>query len=281
LKAPRAGDVVQINVEHHDDAYAFNQVRLPYAFKQVMPLSAIKPVADSIEQKLTMNDEPANCRIQPEIISTFDNKTYGYKINDCEHVLMMDGSNKFPVAVLARTLPGGTKKAVKVIAYNAKIEIIPDASSLKVKLNGRDQIIASGQTFIEKDPVTGHIIAEIKRFEDDVYRVDVSNFHVLTNGDSIELNGVSQLLHGRAVGLCGDLNGEVVADLPSPRKCIMRPKYAAMSYMLNKEGNNASNPHCAGIPASDIQEYKREEQECAKETIVPTKIVPIFERLRN
>jgi len=281
----RASDVVQINVEHHNDAYTFNQVRIPHAAKHVMPLSAINSieVGDWIEQKLTKNYYPASCRIQPEIVSTFDNKTYGYKINDCEHVLMMDGSKHLPVAVLARTLPGGTKKVVKVIAYKTTIEMIPDSRSLKVKLNGRDQIIASGQTFIEKDPVTGHVIVEIKRFEDDVYHVGVPNLHVLTDGNSIELHDVSQLLRGHAVGLCGDLNGEEVADLPSPRKCIMKPKLAAMSYMLNKEGNNA-NSHslrCAGIPAEDLQEYKREEQECVKERFVPTTIVPIFERLRN
>merc|ERR1711894_272694 len=55
-----------------------------------------------------------------------------------------------------------------------------------------------------------------------------------------------------------------------------------MSYMLNKEGRQGSAfPKCAGIPTNAQAEYKRQEQTCMKETIVPTSIVPIFEQTRR
>merc|ERR1712229_38752 len=103
------------------------------------------------------------------------------------------------------------------------------------------------------------VVVEIKRHQDDVHHVYTANqlLHVLTDGRSIEVVA-PQLLKNRAVGLCGDLNGEEVADLPSPQKCIMRPRFAAYSSMLNKEGSSA--PRCAGIPQSDVAEYKREVQ---------------------
>merc|ERR1712055_910558 len=213
------------------------------------------------------------------IVSTFDNKTYAYTINDYEHVLLMDGSKTLPIAVLARTV-SGEQKEVRILSGETIVEIIPGGpSSLKVKLNGHERSINQGETFIEKNSQTGDAIVEIKHFQDGVYHVYVATqmLHVLTDGKSVEVVA-PQLLKNRAVGLCGDLNGEEVADLPSPQKCIMRPAFAAYSYMLNKEGNSA--PRCAGIPQQDLPEYKREVQECIKEEFVPTPIIPLFEKAR-
>merc|ERR1712055_893539 len=210
------------------------------------------------------------------IVSTFDNKTYAYTINDYEHVLLMDGSKTLPIAVLTRTV-SGEQKEVRILSGETKVEIIPGGpSSLKVKLNGQERPINLGETFIEKNSQTGEAIVEIKHFQDGVYHVYVATqlLHVLTDGKSVEVVA-PQLLKNRAVGLCGDLNGEEVADLPSPQKCIMKPKLAAESYMLPKRGN--SYP-CAGVPHADREELKAEIQECAKEIVVPTPIIPIFER---
>merc|ERR1712055_649870 len=210
------------------------------------------------------------------IVSTFDNKTYAYTINDYEHVLLMDGSKTLPIAVLARTV-SGEQKEVRILSGETIVEIIPGGpSSLKVKLNGHERSINQGETFIEKNSQTGDAIVEIKHFQDGVYHVYVATqmLHVLTDGKSVEVVA-PQLLKNRAVGLCGDLNGEEVADLPSPQKCIMKPKLAAESYMLPKRGN--SYP-CAGVPHADREELVAEIHECAQEIVVPTPIMPIFER---
>merc|ERR1719402_1210488 len=147
-------------------------------------------------------------------------------------------------------------------------------------LNGHERRINAGETIVEKNTQTGMVIVEIKRHQDGVHHVYIPSqlLHVLTDGKSIEVVA-PQLLKNRAVGLCGDLNGEEVADLPSPQKCIMKPAFAAYSYMLNKEGNSA--PRCAGIPQQDVPEYKREVQQCHKEEIITTTIVPLFERART
>ena len=278
----RAGDVAQVKVEHRNGAYKFENVRIPHMVQGVMPLCARNRVYDWLEQKATFNRAPASCRVEPEIATTFDGKTYAYKINDCEHVLMMDGSRAFPIAVLTRTITG-IKKMVKILSGESKIEIVPESGSLKVKLDGREETINPGQTFYEKSTRTGNVIVEIRHYQDGVYYVYVPNqaLHVLTDGVSIEVIA-PQFLRGRAVGLCGDLNGEVVADLPTPRECIMKPKLAAMSYMLNKEGSSGSSSgaRCAGIPSAYLPEYKNAAQVCVKERNIPTPILPIFERMQ-
>ena len=279
----RAGDVAQVKVEHQKDAWKLENLRIPYKIQGVLPVCARNNIGDWIEQKATNNYAPASCRIEPEIVSTFDNKTYAYKINDCEHVLMLDGARKIPVGVLAKTITG-EQKMVTILAGETKVEIVPVSSTLKVKLNGREQAIAAGATFVEKSSKSGDVIAEIKHYQDGVYYVYVPAqfLHVLTDGKSVEIVA-PQILKARSVGLCGDLNGEEVADVQSPRKCVMRPRFAAMSYMLNKEPASASSSsaRCGGIPTQYLQEYKREEQECIRERIVPTPIIPIFERLRT
>jgi len=129
------------------------------------------------------------------------------------------------------------------------------------------------------DPQSNEVIVEIKHYHDGVYHIYAPQqmMHVLTDGKSIEVIA-PQILKNRAAGLCGDLNGEEIADLTSPRKCIMQPKLMAIAYILNK---NSSDPHfaqCNNLPPQDLQQFKQEERECTKEVIVPTPILSIWER---
>merc|ERR1719510_2116774 len=276
----RSGDVADVKVAHKYDAYILKTLRVPHKIQGLfMPLCVRNPPLDWVEQKLTQNYAPASCRIEPEIVSTFDNKTYAYKINDCEHLLMLDGSRVLPVAVVTRTV-SAEQKMVKILSGVTKVELIPESGLLKVKLNDHERRINPGETIVEKNTQTGMVIVEIKRYQDGVYHVYTHDqlLHVITDGKSIEVVA-PQLLKNRAVGLCGDLNGEEVADLPSPQKCIMRPKLAAYTYMLNREGSSA--PRCSGVPQEDSAELTQELQECIKEQIIPTTIVPLFERART
>ena len=281
LKFARRGDIAQVKIQHHGDSYMLQNLRVPNFAQGIMPVSVRNRIGDWIEQKATYNYDPASCRIEPELVSTFDNKTYSYKINDCEHVLMMDGSSTIPTAVTTKTLTG-KGKSVKILAPQIKLEMVPETSSFKLILNGKSQFINRGQMIVEKDPSSDEILAKIKFFQDGVIHAHVPNLlDVITDGKSIELVA-SQLLRGRAVGLCGDLNGEKVSDVASPRKCIMSSKSAAISYIIPTGGNNNQMDSCKrSIPAQDYREYQREEQQCAKDTTVPTSIVPMFEQLRN
>merc|ERR1712168_984934 len=275
----RAGDVADLKVEHRENAYQLKTLRIPYVVQGVMPINVRNSIGDWIEQKTADNYAPASCRIEPRIVSTFDNKTYAYTINDYEHVLLMDGSKTLPIAVVTRTV-SGEQKEVRILSGETKVEIIPGGpSSLKVKLNGQERPINLGETFIEKNSQTGEAIVEIKHFQDGVYHVYVATqlLHVLTDGKSVEVVA-PQLLKNRAVGLCGNLNGEEVADIPSPQQCIMKPKLATMSYMLNKNGNAYPS---AGVPQSDRAEFLAQIHQCSRERVVPTPIVPVFERVRT
>ena len=278
IDAARAGDLAHVVVVHGSSAYNLTNIRLPYPMQGIIPIRARNSAVDGIEQLITRKYAPASCRVDPSVISTFDNKTYQYTINGCEHVLLVDGQQNFPVAVTTRTV-SGEQKMVKVLSGQAKVEIVPESSSIKVRLDEVDRVVNPGKTIIKKDPQSHEVIVEIKHYHDGVYHIYAPQqmMHVLTDGKSIEVIA-PQVLKNRAAGLCGDLNGEEMADLTSPRKCIMQPKLVAISYMLNKNGSDPHFAQCNSLPPQDLQQFKQEERECTKEVIVPTPILSIWER---
>merc|ERR1719295_1479675 len=88
-------------------------------------------------------------------------------------------------------------------------------------------------------------------FQDGVVSVHVpeQGITVLSNGVLVEVVA-PQLLKSRAVGLCGDMNGERSADLKTPGLCVMRPHLAALSYLINKSGSASGFERCSGIPST-------------------------------
>merc|ERR1712029_687938 len=93
------------NVEFsHVGATQFNEA------STLMPtetgLSILSSPIEIAALKLTGNHVPATCRVEPSVVRTFDNMTLSYKINDCEHVLLMDGSKHIPVAITTKTVSG-------------------------------------------------------------------------------------------------------------------------------------------------------------------------------
>merc|ERR1719283_351092 len=281
LAFARAGDLAHVVVKHSHEAYNLTSIRIPRVAQGVMPLVVRNPVVDVMEQKFTNKYAPASCRVEPSIIRTFDNRTYAYKINECEHVLLTDGQRILPVAVLTKTV-SGDQKMVKILAGKTKVEIIPQSGSIKILIDGQPQSISQGATFVKRYNQTGDIIAEIRRYVDDVYHVfaPLQMMHVMTDGKSVEVIA-PQLLKNRAIGLCGDMNGEEIADLSTPKRCIMQPKLVAISYMLNTNGYDAKFAQCHNIEQQDLAAYQREDHKCAKEEIVKTPILAIFERVRR
>merc|ERR1712029_1046756 len=101
---------------------------------------------------------------------------------------------------------------------------------------------------------------------------------VLTNGSMVEVVA-PQLLKSRTVGLCGDMNGEPSADLKTPGMCVLRPRLAALSFMLNKSGAKPGFVRCSGLPAALKEEFIRESTRCPREIIIPTPVSELYERI--
>merc|ERR1711926_40185 len=217
----------------------------------VFPTSILSSPIEIAALKLTGNHVPATCRVEPSVVRTFDNMTLSYKINDCEHVLLMDGSKHIPVAITTKTV-SGEKKMVKILSGITEAKIVPEGSSLKVLVNG-EQI----------HPIVGKVVNKTAQGKIAVMVEVVA----------------PQLLKSRAVGLCGDMNGERSADLKTPGQCVMRPHLAAVSYLINKSGSASGFERCSGIPSALKTEFQTESAKCARETVIPTPVSILAERI--
>merc|ERR1719430_269075 len=245
----------------------------------ILPATVLRTPIEVAALKLTSNSIPSTCRVMPTFVRTFDNVTVGYKINDCEHVLLLDGSKHIPIAVTTRTVES-QKKIVKILSGITEVLLIPSAGPMKVMVNGKQlSLPAVGEQLIKKSP-EGKVLVILQHFQDNVISVYVpeQGLQVLSNGIMIEFVA-PQLLKSRTVGLCGDMNGEKSADLKTPRMCVMRPHLAALSFILNKSGSAPGFERCAGIPAALKPEFVAESAKCPHEVIVPTPISKLYEAI--
>merc|ERR1719317_823284 len=170
------------------------------------------------------------------------------------------------------------KKNIKILSGMTEVEIVPtDSGSFWIVVDGedldQDAVIGRATTMIAKDGMS-HLIVE--HFEDNVVSIVVpeQGLKVLTDGYKIEIFA-PQFLKSRTVGLCGDMNGELSADIKTPRMCVMKPSLAAISYMLNKSGSTSGLERCSGLsglPSGLKEEFLRESTQCVRETIIPTPI---------
>merc|ERR1711862_614062 len=125
----------------------------------------------------------------------------------------------------------------------------------------------------------GRILLIVQRFQDAVFvHLPQQMLQVLSNGSAIEVVA-PRLLKSRAVGLCGDMDGERSADLKTPPMCVLRPRLAALSFMLNKSGAQAGFERCSGLPATLKEEFVRESTKCPREVIIPTPVSKLYEHI--
>merc|ERR1711951_241067 len=158
--------------------------------------------------------------------------------------------------------------------------MIPGSGSMKVLINGVPLTLpAIGEQLIKKSPL-GKILLIVQHFEDNVVFVYIpeQGLKVLSNGSMIEVVA-PQLMKSRTVGLCGDMNGERFADLKTPGMCVLRPRLAALSYMLNKSGAEPGFVRCSGLPTALKEEFVRESTKCPREVIVPTPVSKLYESI--
>merc|ERR1719394_689888 len=116
-RAERTSNLVTIaKVQTPSRKIVLKNLRLMGYTKSIFPASRLYTPLEVVALKMTGNRMPSTCRIEPTFVRTFDNKTVEYKINDCEHVLLLDGSKHIPMAVTTRTDSGSENKIVKILS---------------------------------------------------------------------------------------------------------------------------------------------------------------------
>jgi len=124
--------------------------------------------------------------VEPNSISTFDNKTFEYSVNDCYHLLFKDCSGKIPVAVLAKTELGPKYfKTIEILSGRSKLILKPKSKSenkgLTIEYNVKKMSMKSieftngSSVHYEFCPDSKDVLFEIRSYADNVYNVRFHN----------------------------------------------------------------------------------------------------------
>jgi len=286
----RAGDEAQLEVETSEQRWSLKDIRLPKCMRGFLPLTLRNSLWDRVAQSLTHNQSPSTCSIEQNYVSTFDNKTYDYQLNDCVHVLFMDRSNIVPVAVLAKSHSQSESKVIEILSGISKLTLKPKSSgrevsgleiNMKINDEHRSVEISQGETKTVRDKRSNSAVAIIKRYRDNVYNIYLPRemWRVITDGVRIEIVA-PRYVGGRSCGLCGDFNGENTADMQTPRKCLMeKDSHVAYSYMVRKQSSSQEARQCSGIPSHVRSQVERQEQECVKKQELWTRLETVYHNL--
>merc|ERR1719277_633542 len=187
-----------------------------------------------------------------------------YEMEDCFHLLSGDCSKAMSYGVLVRSLESSgsyspeTKKEVKVFIGSTDITMKPDGEHVIVKVNGSpiEVPMSERHTIMARE---GHIVAKIIKSKDNVVILKSSKIGVLFDGKRAKLEG-SNLLKNKLCGLCGDNNNNKLADVPSPRKCLLStPELELASYRVSLPSNT-----CSPLPSHLKEQLERESERCVR-----------------
>jgi hypothetical protein len=256
----KAGDVLDLVVKTPFSRFELEDVRVPLRLRNWMPLSLRNGITLRLIQDISRDQTPASCRINPEEIQTFDNKTYWYKVNECSHLVFKDcTSNSLtrPLAVLLKKSSSSeSTKDLEILSGKYVIDLKFEGEQSIVKINRETVRLEKEESFVKKSSRTGLVELYLFRTRDNVIimKNPVEGMQVFFDGKKVEVVAPQMLRH-RSCGLCGDLNGENTADLRTPEKYLMsKPKFVGYSYMIT-EGSS-----CPGIPREDVNQYEEEKR---------------------
>merc|ERR1712165_646468 len=257
-------DVEITNVTRPDQKYKYRDVPMPYPFTYMYPVSYVTgPVSMGVKAVTGKPVYPV-CTMEGKHISTFDNRTTKADMDDCFHLLSGDCSKAMSYGVLVRSLESSSsyspksKKEVKVFIGRTEMTMKPEGEHVTVKVNGSPIEVH----MVERKPIKneqGHIVAKIMKSKDNVVILSSSKVSVLFDGKRVKVLG-SYLLKNKLCGLCGDNNNKKVADVPSPRQCLLsKPKLEVASYRVSLP----SKP-CSPLPSHLRAELEKETERCVK-----------------
>merc|ERR1712243_197457 len=246
-----------------------SNIRLGNYFTRVLPISTRYSLTTTILQKLTNYTTPSTCTIESGKIMTFDKMNYTYPLNDCEHVVFTELSTEPRILISTKRTP--QKQHIKMVVDGHKYEVAVNKES-RYSRNSR-ALIKIDEQERELETTLENLKTIVTKYSDGVYSIYSRKYgvEIIADGERLEVKSNPLIFGDRATGLCGDLNGEWIADLKTPKQCVIPvPKLTAMTFML-EDGK------CRGIPQPLKPKLEKFEQRCIRKEDIPTKVDKVFE----
>ena len=300
------GDEARVKLSGNTAETELRGVKFGSLTQGLYPLCTEHTVVTQFLQKITNHAAPSSCRVEEGTITSFDQSEYEYSLNDCEHIVFQDCSEDQRVSISTQRKQLKQHLTVFFDAHKYEVEIEKLgrnslSKNINIRVNGEDmvwdnslrnlgELQSTQRDQLQSQLTTNNIRGNLQRnvlqytdneenylnhgqnyitnYKDGVVKIVSLKYGVtvLVDHERIEVLSYQHLFRNTACGLCGDLNGEMSADIKSSKMCIMsNSKLAAYSYMIE-------DGECEGIPSMHKTRFEKEQRKCAKKEVVPTKI---------
>jgi len=268
-KVNATGELLSGKSLGYGEEIEFHNVRLGKIFTKILPICTRCSLTTMTLQKLSGYSTPSSCSIEAGKVVTFDNMTYTYPLNDCEHIVFAEQTIRPRILVSTKKTP--QKQIIKMVVDGHKFEVELNKESRYSR--GSKSIVRIDGEPKEFTSTLEHLDTVITRYMDGVITIHSEKYGVEIQADGERLNVQSTplIFRNRVTGLCGNLNGEKIGDLETPKQCIMPvPKLTAMTFMI-EDGK------CRGVPQQVKPELSKLEQKCIVKKEIPTRVTEVFE----
>jgi len=259
-------NTVTMKVESSAESVIYENIRLPSALKHILPLSSVQHPVEQISQGLTGSSLYPTCSLGQGYIQTYDQKSYAYQVDQCDHVLSADCSGQLSHSVLVKEVSG----LKYVTIYSGKTKIVlkpadsysPYSQSYVMEFDGENIPVdkSSPHFFVKDESILSQYVAYWCPFQEAVVLHTPHN-KVIYSSKMVKVQEKTLLGDGNMCGLCGDANQDMRGDLSSPKQCVYS------TYSLSALSYRVRNSQCS-ISSAKQQQIQAEESVCAKKKIM-------------
>nr|ALO75637.1 vitellogenin 2 [Tigriopus kingsejongensis] len=271
-----------LKIVRDNEEVKFENVRVPYPFNYFFTSSVYQGEMGLGVKAVT--GQSNECRLNKDWLKTFNKKTM--KIphfhDECFRLLSADCSHMKRWGVMVRSLGKTPESGNELKMFIKKSEIILTPSSgyssysknIKVTIDGSEVTLNKQKTKTIVGKSTGQTIGTVMLRSDNTIVFKSVLFAVKFDGQMVDLE-ILPVFKNRVCGLCGTGSEQLKDALVGPQECIYsKPEVFAASYRVQ-----SGSQSCKPLPQEIERELSREDQECAKYEVIPTKVGRSFEAL--
>merc|ERR1712048_757758 len=238
-------NTVDVKVQSPEENVVLRNIRVPQQLREICPFVAGQ--------------------------SPIDQKTYSYQVDECDHLLSSDCSERTDHGIFAKEVNG--QKHVTIYEGKTKIEVRPSEAysqqvekftivvdGQEVPLKKNEKIILSSRSPL--DQVTAYWS------NDNVVEINTPHNRVQHQGKTVIVEEKTSA-DGSHCGL-GDYNQDRRADLKSPKGCIFK------SRTLLAKSYRSKSAECSPLSQRTQEQIREEEERCIKFDTKKTDVKQVF-----